>query len=70
MKCPHCACEIETAQARWQHQRRARGLCTRCSQPSETWKCSACTELDRIARNTRNARRRGYEPPVQVHRWR
>ena len=70
MKCPHCSVEIETPQARWQQQQRARGLCTRCGIPSDTWKCPGCTELDRIARQKRTARRKGYESRAKVHRWR
>ena len=67
MRCPHCACEIETNQQRLQRQLRARGLCIRCRKPSETWKCAACTKLDRIARRRRLDRLRGYEMPVFVH---
>lgn len=56
MKCPHCACEIETPQMRWQHQMRARGRCIACGEPTEKIagkeyaKCLSCRRKDALRR--------------------
>ena len=56
MKCPNCACEIETPQMRWQHQMRAQGKCISCAGPTdkiagkEFAKCLSCRRKDALRR--------------------
>jgi hypothetical protein len=59
MKCPHCACEIETPQQRWMAQKMARGLCPRCgTRPSGRFRfCFPCRQLINARQRERYQRR-------------